>query len=614
MLRKKIFIIIIGIFLGIIIISLIPTSSENPDLYNNTDIIYPHNASSLEGAENILITKIERDAELNGHGLVNYVDLIKIKNMNSNPITSIYIGIPISHTEDLIFFKATGRDEDTLLVERESLVMNDFEMIAIYFDSPLLPQQSKEIRFVQTYKDMLIYEKTVGSPQQITFNGYVFPILPYYSKGTIKATYEIPPKSTVISYTGGGVEDPTEDIITYRVNSLDPFLENLVENPDAIIDIKISNSDLTKTEIDELTREIYISPWGIIKVKEEYLIKNKGAIEIDELQFEIPGPAKEVSVFDDLGEILGVEIDPETNYTHLKYKDLSIDLSENRVTIDPNSKFRFSIQYFLPFEKYFTLNWFQESIKIDVLTSRTEFLGRDHTFKLIIEGCFTLDYVSEPPDAIEHSQNAIILVYEAEYVSPLESRIIQFTFTINFFDIILRPVAFILLIILISSAFVLLIKSKKVEAGVGVISRELIPVNEIREFCSLYEERNALTFEIRKAEEDVKRKKIIKKKYKNILDKNSKKIEEIEKEIPPFKKIVREVNATFENIIKKLEVLEAERLSVKDSLNLLEARYKRGRLPSKAAYINLSDNFMRRRKKIDGSIEKNIRSLRSYLL
>jgi hypothetical protein len=614
MLRKKIFIIIIGIFLGIILISLIPTSSENPDLYNNTDIIYPHNAASLEGAENILITKIERDAELNGYGLVNYVDLIKIKNMNSNPITSIYIGIPISHTEDLIFFEATGKDEDTLLVERESLVMNDFEMIAIYFDSPLLPQQSKEIRFVQTYKDMLIYEKTVGSPQQITFNGYVFPILPYYSKGTIKATYEIPPKSTVISYTEGGVEDPTEDIITYRVNSLDPFLENLVQNPKAIIDIKISNSDLTKTEIDELTREIYISPWGIIKVKEEYLIKNKGAIEIDELQFEIPGPAKEVSVFDDLGEILGVEIDPETNYTHLKYKDLSIDLSENRVTIDPNSKFRFNIQYFLPFEKYFTLNWFQESIKIDVLTSRTEFLGRDHTFKLIIEGCFTLDYVSEPPDAIEHSKNAIILVYEAEYVSPLESRIIQFTFTINFFDIILRPVAFILLIILLSSAFVLLIKSKKVEAGVGVISRELIPVNEIREFCSLYEERNALVFEIRKAEEDVKRKKIIKKKYKNILDKNSKKIEEIEKEIPPFKKIVREVNATFENIIKKLEVLEAERLSVKDSLNLLEARYKRGRLPSKAAYINLSDNFMRRRKKIDGSIEKNIRSLRSYLL
>jgi hypothetical protein len=614
MLRKKIFIIIIGIFLGIILISLIPTSSENPDLYNNTDIIYPHNAASLEGAENILITKIERDAELNGYGLVNYVDLIKIKNMNSNPITSIYIGIPISHTEDLIFFEATGKDEETLLVERESLVMNDFEMIAIYFDSPLLPQQSKEIRFVQTYKDMLIYEKTVGSPQQITFNGYVFPILPYYSKGTIKATYEIPSRSTVISYTEGGVEDPSEDIITYKVNSLDPFLENLVQNPKAIIDIKISNSDLTKTEIDELTREIYISPWGIIKVKEEYLIKNKGAIEIDELQFEIPGPAKEVSVFDDLGEILGVEIDPETNYTHLKYKDLSIDLSENRVTIDPNSKFRFNIQYFLPFEKYFTLNWFQESIKIDVLTSRTEFLGRDHTFKLIIEGCFTLDYVSEPPDAIEHSKNAIILVYEAEYVSPLESRIIQFTFTINFFDIILRPVAFILLIILLSSAFVLLIKSKKVEAGVGVISRELIPVNEIREFCSLYEERNALTFEIRKAEEDVKRKKIIKKKYKNILDKNSKKIEEIEKEIPPFKKIVREVNATFENIIKKLEVLEAERLSVKDSLNLLEARYKRGRLPSKAAYINLSDNFMRRRKKIDGSIEKNIRSLRSYLL
>ena len=268
-------------------------------------------------------------------------------------------------------------------------------------------------------------------------------------------------------------------------------------------------------------------------------------------------------------------------------------------------------------ENYFIqefMKLLQESVKINVFTTKNDFLGKDHEIKLIIEGCFSLDYISEPPDAIEYLENAIILIFESEYVSPLESKTIQFTFTINIFDLVLRPIIFILLLILISSLYVLIVKTRKEKAELAAIKKEYIPISEIREFCSLYEEKIALIVEIRNAEEDVKRKKLIKKKYKNIVDKNQKKIEEIEREIIPFKKIIGEIDVSFENILKKLEVLEAERLSVKDGLNLLEARYKRGRLPSRAAYMKLSDNFLNRQKKIDRSIDKNIRTLRSYLL
>lgn len=613
LIRKKSSLLIAGIFICLIIISLIPQSSEN-QYRRNKDVIEPHSAATLEGSENILITKIERDAELSEFGVLNYEDTIEIKNMNNNPVTSIFIGIPLTQSDNLIYFEATGKDENTLSVERESLIMNEFEMLAIYFDSPLLPQQSKDIRFVQTYKDMLIYEEVGEDQQEITFNGYVFPILPYHSKGSIKAIYGYPDSSSIISFSDGGDHDRSEETITYQTTTLDPFLENLIQDPEPIISIKLEENDLTKTEIEELTREIFISPWGIIKVNEEYVIRNRGALDIDNLHFEIPGPAREVRVYDDLGEILGVELDPEENYTHLEYKDLDIDLTENRVTIDPNSKFKFNIEYFLPFEKYISLNWFQESMKINMLTTKSDFLGKDHEIKLIIEGCFSLDYISEPPDAIEYLDNAIILIFESEYVSPLESKIIQFTFTINIFDLVLRPVVFILILILISSLYVLIVKTRKEEAELAAIKKEFLPISEIREFCSIYEEKIALIVEIRNAEEDVKRKKIIKKKYKNIVDKNQKKIEEIEREIIPFKKVISDIDVSFQNILNKLEILEAERLSVKDGLNLLEARYKRGRLPSRAAYMKLSDNFLNRQKKIDRSIDKNIRTLRSYLL
>ena len=160
----------------------------------------------------------------------------------------------------------------------------------------------------------------------------------------------------------------------------------------------------------------------------------------------------------------------------------------------------------------------------------------------------------------------------------------------------------------------LTIKTRKKDYGVPILKREFIPLSEIREFCALYEEKNALILEIRQTEEDAKRKKIAKKNLKNILNKNTAKIDEIQEELIPFKKILLEPGRVFESIIKRLDLLEAERFSIKDSLNLLESRYKRGRLPSRAAYRKLSDNFKKKQKKIDRSIDKYLQQLRSYLI
>jgi hypothetical protein len=616
MLRNKTALVaLIGFLILIIFFSFIPNSIDSSYETSGREE-FPKTAGNLEGAENILITQINREAELNGYGLVHYEDEMTIKNMNDNPITSFFIGIPSAQSENLVFYKAKGENDNTLSSERNGLIMKEYEMISINFNSPVNPYQSRKVNIEQTYKDMMIYTKDSGSDQKINFTGYVYPILPYKSQGSIVAEYEYPDTSSVENLDWGE-EDRSEDLVRFELSQsgesfLEPFLENLEE--DKIVQILLSDEEITKLEFNELTREIFISPWGLIKVTEEYEITNEGAIDFDEIIFEIPGPAKEIKVYDDLGEILGVSVDPEENYYNLTYKDLIIDLSENRVDITPDSKFKFNLQYFLPFDKYFSSNWFQISIKMNLLTSKYEYLGQDQIIKVIIESCLNLEYVSEKPNSIEHTQNGLILVYESDYVSPLEEKDIQFTYLLNIFDMSFRPIIFFIIIAVISSGFVVLIKTRKEGVAYAEIGRELLPLNEIREFCSLYEEKNALQFEIRQAEEDVKRKKLIKKKYRNILEKNNKKIEEIQKELISLKKLLRETNATFENIISNVELLEAERQSVDDSLSLLEARYKRGRLPSKRAYLRLSDNFLRRRKKIDSSIDKYITQLRSYLL
>lgn len=613
--KRKIFASISIFFLiSVICVTFISKPSESP--YNRQDNIkHPNLATSLEEAENIVITDMFRNVSISGYGLVIFEDSLSIKNSNSNPINSILVGIPLAYSEDIIFLEATGISKNTLFIERLNMIMKEYEMYAIYFDSPILPHQTKSISFIHQYKNLLSYQQL--NIQYIKFTGFVYPILPYRLDGEINAQFFVPEGSDEL--TGGwGLEFTEENFVLYGIATvkeligesiLEPFLENL--NDLKTIDISFSNERISKMEVKETNREIFVSPWGIIRVNEELTIENLGLIATSSIILNVPHNAKEIYVSDDLGEILGVGISLSKSSTS---KQVTIDLSVNRVKMLPNSMYRFKIRYFLPFEDYTSINWFQESIKVDLYSTFYEFLANQQSIKIIIDGCLSVDYITDVPEAINRVDGTTTLVYTSNTVSPEERRIVQLTFTIDFFDLLLRPILIILIISLIASVYVLTIKTRKKDYDIPILKREFIPLSEIREFCALYEEKNALILEIRQTEEDAKRKKIAKKNLKNILNKNTSKIDEIQKEIIPFKRILMEPGRVFENIVKRLDVLEAERFSIKDSLNLLESRYKRGRLPSRAAFRKLSDDFMKKRKKIDRSIDKYLQQLRSYLI
>ncbi len=612
--KKALAIIFTGIVITLVIMSYMPHSSEQSRENYNAEV-NPRTSASVETMNNILITQINRDTNLSGYGLMSTKDTLTVKNINSNPIEYFFIGVPLTIFEDLVEFKAEGKDANTLLSEKTSYAIDKFQLIAIYFEEPLLPYESTTVNFYQVYKDMLTYSGGETS-QTISLTIYVYPILPYKAEGDISAKYNHP-ESSEVSEKDWGTANP-DDYVEFKiadsgVSYLEPLLSNLGTKQN--ITLVLTDSTVSKLEFTEVTRDIFISPWSIIKVKESYIIKNTGLVGINSLKMQIPGNAKNVYISDDLGEIMGIEVSPNEGWYNLTYKDLNIDLSVNRATITPDSKFKFYVQYTLAFEKYFSVNWFQESIKIDLLTSIYEFLGKEQTVKVIIDGCYKIDYLSQDPDAIEQSENIYTLIYETDYVTPLDRNPIEFTFTLNIINLLFRPIIFMIIIASIASVFVLRTKTKKEAAEkLTVFKKEAMPVNEIREFCSLYDEKSALLGEISKAEENLKRKKIPKKTYNNIIEKNTSRIDQITKESISFRKILSEVGAEFSSVVKNLEILEAERVSVKDSINVLETRYKRGRLPSKTAYEQLLEEFNRRIQKIDRSIDKLVQQMRTYLL
>ncbi len=609
--KKIVFVLFIGLIFATSSITIIFINLGNSNS-DQLDINTPYISADIAGMNDVLITNISREVEISGYGIVTIEDTIEIQNNYVNPISSIYIGFLEMDSDKLIYYKATKSDrKTTLLVERSSLRSGEYEMIAIYFNSPLLPSQKKSIIFMQTVIDSVTYSAlSGGNSHQLTYTGPVFPLLPYKADGSIISVYKA--SSNIASAEWGTIDGKT---VLYNLDDkgltyLEPFLGNLDEN-DKLITIQYIESTLTKLEVTNLNREIFISPWGIIRVTDEITITNNGEITKYSLNFKIPSLASSISVSDNFGQILGVQIsgsDVTINFISSSAFNL------NRPPLTPDSSFKFILKYNLPFEQYFSLNWFQESIHMNLHTTNFDYLVRDHSIHLKIDGCLSIDAITVPPDAIQSSQGTMRISYYSDYISPLEANIIQFTFTIDIFELLLRPIIFILSIIAISSAFVIINKTRKKMEGVEMITKEVIPKHEIREYCSLSEEKNALIIEIRATTEALKRKKITKKKYKNIIDKNTPKIEEIERELIPFKQSLIDIGPVFENIVRKIEFLDAERISIDDGLNLLEARYKEGKLPSRSSYQKLADNFLKRRRKIDRNYDKLIQQLRNYLL
>ena len=618
--RKNYFIIFIGFLSVIITFSALQNNYSNN--YQNVSLIEaPKESGAIDGANNILVVEILRTTNLSSFGLVNIEDRITIKNNNNNPINSFLFGLNAKDSDNLIYFDAFGETQNTLLIERSHEILDIYEVITIFFDIPLLPSQEIIVTITHSYTNLIsYYQAFIESEvtQILEFKGPVFPLLPYRSEGNIKANYRLPEGSALQFHTQiGAMGAPVGgsniiyDLASHLgINHLEPFLQNLGNDNETTI--SVTDQITSKLEIEKINKNIYVSPWGIIKNVEEITIENVGIVAVAQLSMKIPSEAINVKIYDDLGEILGVSL--VESIDDASTKTVSIGLYINRVILTPSSKFKFFLEYHLPHEKYISSNWFQQSISLNLLTTKYEYLIHEQTTSVIIEGCGEVDYISSSPEALQNLGNSKVFVYNAENISPLVKKDVLLTFTIDLFEVLLRPVAFVIVIALLLSIFVLAIKTLKREEQGLLFKKESIPTSEIREFCSLYEEKNALVLEIRRAESETKRKKLAKKSYKNLLTKNTTKIDHIKEEILPFKKKLMETNDTFNNIIKRLDVLDAERISISDSLNLLESRYKRGKLPSKAAYQKLSDDFLDRRKKIDRTIDRYIQQLRSYLL
>ncbi len=599
------FIFLISILIFCLLIPLLKNKNSNNFQTPST----LKNSSNFNTFEGVQITELYRNVELSGNGLLTAEDTFTIKNIHNNPISFITMGIDKSFIENLIYYDAKGPYSESLDVQFSETMIETFKMVYIYFDCPLLPSQEISITFTHSYKDLYNFSvMSVGQEQMqtIVFNFYIYPIVPYEVDYVGIFFFHPELGEEVLTINDSGEEGKFEGgFLQYSKEFMRPFYYKLIIGT-------FDYSENTKLQIDKILRKITFNSLGYLIVDETLTIHNTGAIPISEFSVKIPTVVSEVEVFDYLGPIEGTSLDSEPNLDGTT-KDLTILLTQNRVTLYVDSKFDFSIRYQLPYDEYHVFNWLYNSISIDLLLTKCDYVIYDQEIQIIIDGCENIMSITEQPNSIKTLGDDLVLIFNDDIISPLDEKHINIIYTLDFLEILMRPLIFTILFMILFTSFVIITKIRKEELPIDAYRKRDIPIKELREFYSLYEEKNAIYLDIQQADDDVKRKKLTRKKYLNVLKKYELRLKSLENELAPLRKKLEESTKIFENIFKKLELFEAERLSLKDNINLLENRYKRGRLPSKNAFEKLMGDFLKRREKVRKAIDRQINELKAYL-
>ncbi|MHA1511778.1 MAG: hypothetical protein ACTSRX_08675, partial [Promethearchaeota archaeon] len=213
------------------------------------------------------------------------------------------------------------------------------------------------------------------------------------------------------------------------------------------------------------------------------------------------------------------------------------------------------------------------------------------------------------------SSSGIIIERLSTQITPYHNLILDITYTTKFVALFGRSTIFTLMFIIMMGLYVVLRnKRKEYEESEESYIEQSVPIRELTQFVTLIEEKNAILLDIEKADNDLRRKRIQRKVYTKTVKNYQSKLKELNEETVPFKRILIESGGVIQSIIQKLDFLEAEKISVKDSVRLLKDRYKKGKLPSKAAYERLSSDMLKQLDSSQKKIDRYINELRAYII
>jgi hypothetical protein len=211
---------------------------------------------------------------------------------------------------------------------------------------------------------------------------------------------------------------------------------------------------------------------------------------------------------------------------------------------------------------------------------------------------------SHPNSTITQADGNEILFYDFGLLLPGQIRSLTISYQYPIFLASISPLSWIFsfeMVLVAIGAAILMKRPMK------LITK--VPIEKIKRFVTLQDEKIALRFELEKGSEEIARGAISKHEYRRRRKSIEMRISELNRTLATLKSELKVVDPRYDQMIRRLEKAEAELEGLRVSDNQITSQYRSGRI-SKDAYESLSKDYRKRIEKGRETIDTVIVTLR----
>jgi len=557
MTTKKSLILILALLLLSQILILLPKTLANSSLSNDLS--------------KIKVNKIVHTVELLDGGLIVINDTITVS-ADENVSVNFPIGFPYDYARYLIKCRAVADNKEIPIVPDYGLGSPGFYGVLVNLTS--IEDEFKINSTPKNFTVTFIFSgPIVAEDDYLTVNFTLFPSLAIDAQKCY--TTVIFPDSlnlTEASFTYNKTETK-ENRNYYYLNPI-PLEKFAYSKAKAWLRLRVSESFIY-AEIEKLERKIEVDLYGNINVKDTYYIVNKGTKTIDQITIFFPKEGYDFVVESAIGT---------------KFSDVSKeDLKSNRLhipSIGPNEKNVFSLVYKLNS----TNGKYKLNISIDKITPIL-------IKKLVVSFIsprgisFESSSVVSMASSIERDLSKDSVTFTLHNFTIVDSFQVTIAYRVNIFWAS-YPYT---LIALISSSVILLGVFARRRLGPAPVAAPKVVVSPkiFRKFVESYEERIKIMSRIERLEEQARKGRIPRRQFKVRKTMLENKLSLLSKDLAELRETIRRSGPRYADIIRQLEIAEAQLEEAEAGIRRVRSRYRRGEI-SREAYRRLLEEHEKR--------------------
>lgn len=584
-----------------------------------------------------LKVQVERALTVQYGGLTIINDTVKLSTYNGElNIQNFSIGFPYAYKSNLFqcfAYNTTNPNQKFNITLDTGLKTNGYYAIGYYGVTVTLPQSirltsdetfnftvtfilsnlvstsSTEKVTVQDDPDTPVNETQTQRVTMFKVNFPAYPSLTFSAERcNVKvilpknASYEV--SSFGSDYTLLTLDD--RQIMNHTKTSLEPLAYEFAWLNFSISETSPAIYQIPIVEIGELHREIRLDEWKQIFVTDLFTIVNKGIKLPNPIFMRLPqGVIKgSVSASDMAGNAFTVSLEDANTTTY-------------RITLitapNQNETLKMKVVYKLPWDKYVSQQGW-DNINLNLFSMNDPYwTPKKLVVKLILpEGARLLSFSSAAAETkIEKTVFTETISFIYHNATFFGDPSVSLTFSYVPFWSSFRPTLWIGAAVFLVGVMVYLWHMRKPSVAAPMLRIPIRP-EFLRDFVDAYERRAKAQLELESLEQQVRRGRIPRRQYKVRKQMLEGRVASLSKDLYNLSQKIRAAGLKYADVMRQLEVAEAEIEGANREIARIEARYRGGEL-SKEAYRRLREEYERRRDSAKTTIDGVLLRLREEI-